>query len=92
LRLTTNSLSSIILLLMWVIEINRLCFINPLKSSSILSHAQSYIAELLECIDKLGYVISCINGTSDNYILGNKTTILLDKQSNYVCLRETKAL
>ena len=37
LRLTTNYLSSLILLLMWVIEINRLCFINPLKSSSILS-------------------------------------------------------
>ena len=53
-------------------------------------HAQFYIAELLECIDKLCYVISCINGTSDNYILGSKTTILLDKQSNYVCLRETK--
>ena len=53
-------------------------------------HAQFYIAELLERIDKLCYVISCINGTSDNYILGSKTTILLDKQSNYVCLRETK--
>jgi hypothetical protein len=55
-----------------------------------LMHAQSYIAELLECIYKLGYVVSCINGISDNYILGSNTTILLDKQSNCVCLRETK--
>jgi hypothetical protein len=54
-----------------------------------LIHAQSYITELIECIDKLGYVISCINGTSDNYILRSKTTILLRETKQYILLYDT---
>ena len=45
------------------------------------------IDSLLEGIDKLLYTVACLNGTGSNYVLGNGT-VDLDKQSNYVCLRE----
>ncbi|CAG2191099.1 unnamed protein product [Mytilus edulis] len=33
-------------------------------------HSQSIIKDLLECIDKLGFTIACINGTENNYVYG----------------------
>jgi hypothetical protein len=50
--------------------------------------SQNAIKDLLDCIDNIGYAVSCINGTSQNYIKGSKTVVYFEKQSNYVCLRK----
>lgn len=66
--------------------------------TSNLSHAISYwqtkiiqsqstIKDLLECTDKIGFTIACINGTDDQYVCGTNTSIHLELQSNYVCLK-----
>ena len=53
-----------------------------------LISARNCTSDLLESIDKLGYAVACLNGTSENYITGSKSTVFLDKQSNYICLKE----
>ena len=47
------------------------------------------VTELMECVDKLGYIVTCLNRTELNYIRGTKSTIYLAQQENYICLRET---
>lgn len=47
-------------------------------------HSQSTIKDLLNCIDNLGYIVACINGTSENYVLGCGAKIHLDHQTNFV--------
>ena len=54
-----------------------------------LIHAKNAVTELLECVNKLGYIMACLNRTELNYIRGTKSTIYLAQQENYVCLRET---
>lgn len=39
-------------------------------------------------IDNLGFAIACLNRTSGNYLPGNQSIVFLDKQSNYVCLKD----
>ncbi|CAG2209236.1 unnamed protein product [Mytilus edulis] len=56
-------------------------------SQTKIIQSQAAIEELLDCIDKIGFTVACLNGTEKNYVLGNKTTIHLDQQSNYICLR-----
>lgn len=53
-----------------------------------LVQSNNCILDLLEGIDKLGYAVSCLNGTSKHYISGNKLTIFLNKQENYKCLKD----
>lgn len=53
-----------------------------------LVHANNCILELLDGIGKLGYAVSCLNGTSKNYISGNKLTIFLNKEEYYKCLKD----
>ena len=50
-------------------------------------HSHATIEELLGCIDQLGYAVACLNGTSSCFVLG-KGTVCLEKQSNYVCLKD----
>ncbi|CAC5369861.1 unnamed protein product [Mytilus coruscus] len=53
-----------------------------------LLQARNCITELLQVIDNLGFAIACLNGTSGNYVPGNQSTVFLDKQSNYICLKD----
>lgn len=57
-----------------------------------LLHARTCISDSLETIDKLGYAVSHINGTSQNFISGSKSTVNLGGQSNYICLKEGENL
>ena len=43
---------------------------------------------MLQSFDKLGYAVACINGTYKQYVLGCKTLVSFDNQSNYVCLKK----
>ena len=54
-----------------------------------LIHAKNAVAELLENVDKVGYIVACLNRTELNYIRGTRSTIYLAQQENYICLRET---
>lgn len=47
-----------------------------------LVQANNCVSELIDCMDKLGYAVSCLNGTSNNYIQGSKSTIFLNRQGN----------
>lgn len=53
-----------------------------------LVQANNCVLELLDGIDKLGYAVSCLNGTSKSYIQGSKSTVWLNKQENYKCLKD----
>ncbi|CAG2230153.1 unnamed protein product [Mytilus edulis] len=53
-----------------------------------LVQANNCVSELIDCMDKLGYAVSCLNGTSNNYIQGSKSTIFLNRQGNYKCLKD----
>lgn len=44
------------------------------------------IKDLLGSVDKLGYIVACINGTGQNYVIGSRSTVNLNEQSNYICL------
>ena len=37
--------------------------------------------------DRLAYIVACINGTVDDYVVGSANGLNLNDQSNYVCLR-----
>ena len=50
--------------------------------------SQKNVSDLLQSFDKLGYAVACINGTYKQYVLGCKTLVSFDNQSNYVCLKK----
>ncbi|VDI03707.1 Hypothetical predicted protein [Mytilus galloprovincialis] len=50
-------------------------------------HSQSTIKDLLNCIDNLGFIVACINGTAADYVIGCGTKVHLDNQTNYICLK-----
>ena len=54
-----------------------------------LIHAKNAVAELLESVDKVRYIVACLNRTELNYIRGTRSIIYLAQQENYICLRET---
>lgn len=50
--------------------------------------SENMISQLLDCVDSIGYAVSCINGTSHNYVRGRNVVVDFEKQSNYICLRK----
>lgn len=50
--------------------------------------SENMISQFLDCVDSIGYAVSCINRTSHNYVRGRNVVVDFEKQSNYICLRK----
>lgn len=50
--------------------------------------SENMISQLLDCVNSIGYAVSCINGTSHNYVRGRNIVVDFEKQSNYICLQK----
>ncbi|CAC5399604.1 unnamed protein product [Mytilus coruscus] len=70
------------------IETKQTCVCHQLLANQI-NTCKNTITKLLESVDNLGYVVAALNGTGLNYIYGTKSTIYLDQQDNYICLKDT---
>lgn len=50
--------------------------------------SENMISQVLDCVDSIGYAVSCKNGTSHNYVRGRNVVVDFEKQSNYICLQK----
>ena len=53
-----------------------------------LTECKTCTEDLLDSIDKLGYMCACLNGTGKAYVQGSQVTVDLNTQTNFMCLRE----
>lgn len=60
--------------------------ISYLKTKVI--KCSSCILSLLETIDRIGLILSHINGTSDMYVFGSGNILDLSHQKNFCCLKK----
>lgn len=60
--------------------------ISYLKTKVI--QCSSCIHSLLETIDRIGLILSHINGTSDMYVFGSGNILDLSHQKNFCCLKK----
>ena len=44
--------------------------------------ANSTVHSFLSCNDRLAYIVACINGTADDYVVGSGNGLNLNDQSN----------
>lgn len=64
------------------------CFAPISYWQTKILQSENMISQLLDCVDSIGYAVSCINGTSHNYVRGRNVVVDFEKQSNYICLRK----
>ena len=48
-------------------------------------HSKATIKDFRGSVDKLGHIVACINGTGQNYVIGSRSTVNLNEQSNHIC-------